>query len=307
MREHIREPCQSGGDSLTPALPFQGFGYGLTHVGFDSTLDVAWEALLQFDLASAVPPGAHVNAVALVLDEFYEFGLSDTPVELRASTTGWLAGAATWNSPWSTAGGDFGPALALAHPWDPGPTVFVSNVALVAAVQQWVDQPATNFGFFVRDPTFSIQEVRYGAVALQVDFDAPCAGPVSYCVAAPNSLGAGATIGFAGSTRLADKNFTLVVSGARPGATGWLFAGALQQQLPLGDGFLCTGGPLLRFRPTLVADASGRFVRTLDFSDAAGALVAPGSVWNFQLKYRNVAPGGAGYNFSDALSVTFCP
>lgn len=294
-------------DSITPALPFQGFGYGIVHVGFDSSLDVAWEALLHFDVASAVPPGSQVSAVTLVLDEFFEIGLADTPIELRACTTPWLAGSATWNSPWTTPGGDFGPSLALAHPFAPGPTVFSSNAALVAEVQQWVDQPLANHGLFLRDPTFSVQEVRYSVATLVVEFDPPCPAPVSYCVAAPNSLGAGATIDFTGSPQISDANFALVVSGVRPGATGWLFAGALQQQLPLGDGFLCTGGALLRFNPTLTAGANGEFVRALDFKAGAGALLTPGTAWNFQVKYRNVVPGGAGYNFSNALSVTFCP
>lgn len=294
-------------DSITPALAFQGFGYGVSHVGFDSSLDVAWEALFQFDVASAIPAGAHVSSVAFVLDEFFEIGLADTPVELRASTTAWSAGAATWDTPWSSAGGDFGPVLASAHPFEPGPTVFATNAALVAQLQQWVDAPATNFGLFVRDPTFSVQEVRYGVATLRVEFDPPCAAPVSYCVAAPNSFGTGVLITSTGSTHLADANFTLVAGGVHAGASGWLYAGTLQQQLPLGDGYLCTGGALLRFKPPLFADASGAFVRQLDFARGAGALIAPGDTWNFQLKYRNIAPGGAGYNFSNALAVTFCP
>jgi hypothetical protein len=39
-------------------------------------------------------------------------------------------------------------------------------------------------------------------------------------------------------------------------------------------------------------------------------LIVPGQTYNFQFWYRDPAAGAAGgasYNFSDALSVVFCP
>jgi hypothetical protein len=171
-------------DSISTETQFQPFGYGISHVGFDSSLDTAWEALFTFDLATALPPGAHVTAARLVLTELFELGLSDTPVELHALTTAWAPGSASWLVPWQTPGGDFGPLLASAHPAQPGPTVFASSAALVAQIQAWVDQPASNLGLVVRDPTFFVQEVRYQSAQLELDFDPPCAAPQSYCVAA---------------------------------------------------------------------------------------------------------------------------
>ena len=46
----------------------------------------------------------------------------------------------------------------------------------------------------------------------------------------------------------------------------------------------------------------------LDFSTPprSGGLIQPGSSWNFQFWYRDSA-GGNGFNFTDALSVNFCP
>ncbi len=39
----------------------------------------------------------------------------------------------------------------------------------------------------------------------------------------------------------------------------------------------------------------------------ATGLVTPSSTWYFQLWYRDIAGGPAGFNFSDGLSATFCP
>jgi hypothetical protein len=36
-------------------------------------------------------------------------------------------------------------------------------------------------------------------------------------------------------------------------------------------------------------------------------LVAPGSTWYFQAWFRDPAAGGAAFNLSDGLAVTFCP
>jgi hypothetical protein len=39
---------------------------------------------------------------------------------------------------------------------------------------------------------------------------------------------------------------------------------------------------------------------------AAGALV-PGSTWNFQAWFRDVAAGGSNFNLSNGLRITFAP
>ena len=35
--------------------------------------------------------------------------------------------------------------------------------------------------------------------------------------------------------------------------------------------------------------------------------ITPGSTWNFQLWFRDTPAGGAGYNLSSALGLTFAP
>ena len=48
---------------------------------------------------------------------------------------------------------------------------------------------------------------------------------------------------------------------------------------------------------------------TLDYTNppqAAGQITV-GSTWNFQFRYRDPAAGGAYFNLSDGLEITFCP
>jgi hypothetical protein len=54
------------------------------------------------------------------------------------------------------------------------------------------------------------------------------------------------------------------------------------------------------------ANAQGSVARPFDFASPAGSIVTPGSTWNFQLYYRDVAGGGAGFNSTNGLQATFC-
>ena len=134
----------------------------------------------------------------------------------------------------------------------------------------------------------------------------------NYCIAAPNSAGPGASISFDGSQSIADNDFHLGVSGARPNGSGLFFYGPNQIQAPFGDGFRCVGGLTHRVQPVVTADGSGLVTRQLDFTappanGAGGGAILPMSTWNFQLWYRDPGgPGGSGFNLSDGLWVTFC-
>jgi len=134
----------------------------------------------------------------------------------------------------------------------------------------------------------------------------------TYCVGAPNSVGAGARIGYSGFTSVSLNDFHAEVTGAVPGRPGYFLYGAGQAQVPYGDGFRCIGGTLGRLRPATLADGSGANSRHVDFTvpPAGGgpAQIHPGSTWNFQYWYRDPAgPGGTGTNLSDGLSMTFTP
>lgn len=143
---------------------------------------------------------------------------------------------------------------------------------------------------------------------------AGCPPPVSYCVAAPNSVGAGAHLSASGTTSVAANDLVLHVVGAPPGQFSLFFYGLAQTQVPFYDGWRCVAGGgsgLFRIVPTQVIDGSGSLSRWIDrevppMNAGAGALEA-GDRWNFQLWYRDPSgPGGTGGNTSDALSVLFC-
>jgi hypothetical protein len=128
-------------------------------------------ALLAFNIAGQIPPGSRITRVALTLHVSQTISGADTVALHRAaadwgegnsnaglsrdgSGTGARTGDATWlhtffsNSRWSTAGGDFDAATdattsvaSASGRWE--------SAAMIARVQQWLDQPATNFGWLV--------------------------------------------------------------------------------------------------------------------------------------------------------------
>jgi flagellar hook capping protein FlgD len=126
--------------------------------------------VLAFDLSS-IPPGTAVDSVAVVLSMSraqpgtHQVGLhrlladwgegtSDAPMEEGGGTAS-TPGDATWihrffDTPlWTNAGGDFVPTASASL--GIGSTGFFtwSSPALRADVQQWVDTPASNFGWLV--------------------------------------------------------------------------------------------------------------------------------------------------------------
>lgn len=91
--------------------------------------------------------------------------------------------------------------------------------------------------------------------------------------------------------------------GANPGV---LFAGTAQTQVPFGDGWICAGGSVVRLRATS-ASGGAAFVQP-DFTTPQGALITPGTTWNFQLLYRDLTlPGGAGFNLTNAVAIPMTP
>jgi hypothetical protein len=141
----------------------------------------ARRALLAFDIAGAVPAGATINAVALQLTVSKNPGTSDISLALHRLTADWGEGAsvasdlggdgvaaengdATWlhrfydTAFWAAPGGDFvatpsatqtiaGNASYCWDSADPGQ----NNAALIGDVQAWLDNPATNFGWILKD------------------------------------------------------------------------------------------------------------------------------------------------------------
>lgn len=135
--------------------------------------------------------------------------------------------------------------------------------------------------------------------------ESACPAPTNYCVTSPNSVGAGARIDASGDGEFALNNLDLVVTGMPHHSTGVIIYGQGATQIPLANGFLCIAGTLHRLG-LATANAFGRATHPFDVH-APPQLVAPGQVWNFQIRYRDAAGGGAGLNLSDAVAVTFCP
>ena len=148
--------------------------------GDNATLNTR-RALLYFDVAGQVPPGStvlhaeirlHVSSVPIVqphvlsvhrlLDDWGE-GTSNASGGGGAPAS---PGDATWlhrffpDSPWSSPGGDFatGASAAIAVP-DTGTYVW-SGPDLIADIQSWIDDPATEFGWVVRGEEGVTQSVR---------------------------------------------------------------------------------------------------------------------------------------------------
>lgn len=131
-------------------------------------------ALIQFDVAAAVPAGSTINNVQLVLTMSMTIS-GPVDVELHRALASWgegtsdapgmegmgdtaTAGDATWSdrffgtSQWSVPGGDFAPAVSSTVSVDAnGAYRWPSTTNLIADVQGWLSSPSTNAGWLVRN------------------------------------------------------------------------------------------------------------------------------------------------------------
>jgi hypothetical protein len=140
----------------------------------------------------------------------------------------------------------------------------------------------------------------------EVAADHACATPAVYCETSPNSVGAGALIGSSGSTSIAANELTLECTDLPPGQFAIFYYGPDQIAQPFGNGVRCVGGSVLRLPPRPTGD--GQLSFSLDHTALpAGGDLEAGELAHFQCWYRDPAAGLAGFNFSDGLSVTFCP
>lgn len=131
----------------------------------------------------------------------------------------------------------------------------------------------------------------------------------SDCLATPNSTGDVALIHTA--DRAWPNQFRLGVTGGVPGAFGLMIYGQPVTPSPHGDGLLCVGQPLVRFPSVVAFDASGAAEALLSstqspFNAGPGAITF-GSMWTFQLWYRDNAAQQSGFNLSNTLTVNFVP
>ncbi len=130
---------------------------------------------------------------------------------------------------------------------------------------------------------------------------------VDYCAALPNSTGIPATIQVTGTPSFSLNNLVLSAFDLPATATCTFFHGTtrLDPATTFGDGLRCAGGTLKRLGN--LQASGGVVIQFQDLSASPYVGVQPGDVRRFQLVYRDVAPGGAGFNTTAALEVTFCP
>ncbi|MEM6672814.1 MAG: PQQ-dependent sugar dehydrogenase [Planctomycetota bacterium] len=138
----------------------------------------------------------------------------------------------------------------------------------------------------------------------------------NYCDASNTSLGNPAIISAGGSASVTDNDLTLSAFGIPFGSTALFFYGPDQTFEPSGAGNLCVNGnammPAIRLYPALTADNLGSVARVLDLTDpnqsTGPGAIAAGMTLNFQCYFRDAFPGGPPtWNFTDAVSILFCP
>ena len=137
-----------------------------------------------------------------------------------------------------------------------------------------------------------------------------CPQPREYCSSLPNSQThpsstTGARLGSSGSVQLSSNDLTLWVAGATWEQSGAFILGTAPDQLPVGDGILCIGGP----RRVLSVTGTNQWgLAVLTLADLPQQPFGVGDSVFVQYVFRDPGlPGGTGLNFSTGLSLTICP
>jgi serine protease AprX len=136
----------------------------------------------------------------------------------------------------------------------------------------------------------------------------PCLSPTVYCTGAANSWSPnGARLVASGSTSVLANNLHFQVQTMSTNTFGVIFQGDQQTTAASGFGTLCVAGQTFRIG-IVASDFFGLANYTLDLSNPTtpAATIVSGSTWNFQCWYRDNQAGIPGFNFSDAVSVTWC-
>jgi len=128
-----------------------------------------------------------------------------------------------------------------------------------------------------------------------------------FCISEPNSTGFPALIYAGGTGSIAANDLTLFAGPLPDGSPSLFFYGAIQIQVPFGNGWRCVGGALHFLRP-VARPVAGWLIRTVDYQNLpSGGQITAGSTWNFQTWYRDPLAGGSYFDASDALSISFVP
>jgi hypothetical protein len=157
----------------------------------------------------------------------------------------------------------------------------------------------------LRSTILSLPNANSTGGAYLADFGPGCSAQ-NYCTALPNSTGASASIGAPVDASRLLNSFTVSALDLPPNAIAIFASGTTQVDpgVPFGNGLRCIGGTVTRHH--LLHASNGVVIDWQDLNSPAYAGVHPGDVRYFQCFYRDPAAGGAAFNTSDALAVTFC-
>jgi hypothetical protein len=129
-------------------------------------------AVLAFDIAGSIPPGSIITSVSLTMNMSKTFGNTARIVELHKLLADWGEGTshapgeegdgapatpndATWRHSffdtifWATQGGDFSATVSASQSVGPLGYYTWNSAQMLADVQSWVNNPASNFGWLV--------------------------------------------------------------------------------------------------------------------------------------------------------------
>lgn len=138
-----------------------------------------------------------------------------------------------------------------------------------------------------------------------LDYGAPCS-TANYCTANPNSTGVPAFLSAQGAASREQNNLVFAALDLPPTAVTLLYSGtsAIDPGVPFGDGLQCVGGAMIRH--VAQQAVAGTVIAAQDVRSPAYAGVLPGDTRYYQVLYRDPDAGGAGFNTTDAVAVTFC-
>jgi len=132
----------------------------------------------------------------------------------------------------------------------------------------------------------------------------------AYCAASPNSTGQPAAIAAFGSLSLSVGDLLLQCEPVPVNENGIFYYGSGPAEVPFGNGFRCvstTTGAVGRL-PVIHSTASAGFYYVMDLDNTgSGPTLTAGSTWYFQCWYRDPPGGGAGFDLSNGIALTFTP
>ncbi len=229
-------------------------------------------------------------------------------------------------------------SLLLSTPVVPGNTYtvsfsahpeFQSGYTGAGSVEVGLSSSPTSFGILIFTGNLTLQMVWHNFSAA---FTAPIsaswltvrAGPIAqswsqldafsllpggigtrYCRATINSTGLPADISAFGSASATAGILTLT-SAPVPIESSLFFHGALQTEVPFGNGYLCTTAGIVR--GALTPGTSHVATYTYNNTDTQHSVLSfVGSTRCFQHWYRDPMGGGALFNLSNAMSITILP